>query len=262
MNLRLLTEHAEQMLKITVRVLSGKPEKIQIVVCDAEQNNTVLTNRYKVFDGDDSFYVRMPVSPRVALVQVYNDANGNLPDGQDKSFKIVGDIIRMPLEKKMRSVDMKNPDVRSFVDFAQGFCYYMGVMDTGTWESRDKRVRIRLDPVIMRGDKVSSTPARISEDTKLIEVSQQIMLPFTVPMRFAIICHEFAHCYLNAAPESETEADLQGLMIYLGLGYPRIEAHMAFTQTFQGAASELNAKRYAILKQFIEDFESHKFFAL
>lgn len=275
MNFRVYTGRAEQILKIGIRTTTGKPEKICIVVCDAEQSNTVFTNRYKVFEGDQYFYVRLPVSPKTAIVQIYNDAIGNRPQKQETTFVMIDEsgridkvndgIYKMPLEKKMDVVDMAREGVRSFVRFAQGFCYYMGVMQAGNYKSTDGQIQINLLPVIMRGDKESSTPARISEDTKIIEVSQKIMMPFTVPMRFAILCHEFSHCYMNAKPEDETEADLQGLLIYLGLGFPRIEAHQVFTQTFIGAQNKvddrtrlLNEKRYRILKRFIEDFENNK----
>ena len=115
-------------------------------------------------------------------------------------------------------------------------------------------------PVLTNSDgKESGTPARIGEKTKIIDVSQRIFIPFTVPMRFAILCHEFAHCYRNTDKFSEVEADLQGLLIYLGLGYPRIEAYKAFLEVFLGSRSALNAQRYDKVKKFIDDFESHKF---
>lgn len=264
MNIRVYTGTDEQILKISIRITTGRQEKIRLIVCDADQNNTVFTNRYKVSDGEENFYVRLAIAPKVALVQIYNEAIGNRPEKQENTFTLIGQgIEKMPLEKKMDVVDMRNPDIRSFVRFAEGFCYYMGIMKTGYCESRDGRIKINFMPVITRDNgEESATPARISENSKIIDVSQSIMLPFTVPMRFAILCHEFAHCYLNATPESEIEADLQGLLIYLGLGFPRIEAHRAFTQTFQGAATPLNEKRYRILKKFIEDFENHKFLQL
>lgn len=262
MNIRLTTGHNEQILKITIRTTSGRQEKIRIIVCDAEQSNTVFTNRYLVFDGEQDFWVRMPIAPRVALVQIYNDAIGNRPEKQETTFTLVGAIETMPLIKKMDVVDMRNPDVKSFIKFAEGFCYYLGIMKTGYYESPDGRIKINFVPVIMRQGQESTTPARISENSKIIDVSQSLMVPFTVPGRFAILCHEFAHCYLNETPESEVEADLQGLMIYLGLGFPRIEAHQVFTQTLQGAETPGNQRRYRILNKFIEDFENHKFLSL
>jgi hypothetical protein len=257
MNIRVYTGGEEQILKVSLRVTDPKPQKIRLVVCDADQNNTVFTNRFNVFTGEKSFYVRMPLSPKVSLVQVYNEFIGNRPQKEETTFELLG-VERMPLEKKMDVVDMRDPDVRSFVAFALRFCYNAGVMKTGKWVSRDGRFTIDYMPVIMREGKESTTPARISDKTRIIDVSQKIFIPFTVPMRFVILCHEFAHCFRNKNPMSEVEADLQGLLIYLALGFPRIEAHMAFTQTFLGAATELNERRYRIIDKFIDDFENNK----
>lgn len=260
MNRRILTNRDEMILRVTVKTLSPGPQKIRVIVNDAEQVNTVFTNRYNIFEGEKAFLVRMPLSPKVAEVQVFNEAIGNFPEKQETSFELVGPgIERLPLVKKMDVVDMGNPDVYDFVRFAQQFCYNAGVMDTGMYQNRKRNLKINYMPSIFQRDgKESATPARINEKTKIIDVSQRIFLPFTVPMRFAILCHEFAHCYLNMDKYSETEADLQGLLIYLGLGYPRIEAYQAFLETFIGTPSEQNKKRYNTVNRFITDFENHK----
>jgi hypothetical protein len=261
MQQRILTGYQEQILKIGVR--TAKPEQIRIIVSDAAQKNTVFTNRYNVVNGDKFFYIRMPMAPNVALVQVYNDANG--PVANDNSFTMIGSdrkpgmgIEQMELEKKMDVVDMSNPDVRSFVDLGQRFSYNAGWLQTGLYKTGP--VKISFLPALMDDKgKESATPARVGEESGIIEVSQKLCVPFTVPMRFAILCHEFAHFYLNHEKYSEIEADLQGLLIYLGLGYPHIEAHQAFLETFIGTPTELNKKRYDIIKRFIKDFENHKF---
>ena len=77
----------------------------------------------------------------------------------------------------------------------------------------------------------------------------------TIPMRLAILLHEFSHFYLNETMDDEIEADLNGLLIYLGLGYPRIEAYQAFLETFKGVPSEQNKNRYDVINKFINDFE-------
>jgi hypothetical protein len=271
MNFRVYTGSEEQILKIGVRTLTQKPEKIRLIVSDAEQNNTVFTSRYNVFNGDRFFYVRLPLAPVVALVQVYNEQIGNRPQKEETTFQMINEagkpdttnngIYKMPLEKKMSVVDMGNPELKSFITFAQKFCYNAGILDTGKYQSSDGRITIEYSPTIFnKKDGVeSSTPARIAEKTKIIEVSQKIIVPFTVPMRFAILCHEFSHCFLNLNKASEIEADLEGLLIYLGLGYPRFEAYQAFLETFIGTPTELNKKRYNIVNRFITDFEKNKF---
>jgi hypothetical protein len=48
---------------------------------------------------------------------------------------------------------------------------------------------------------------------------------------------------------------LNGLLIYLSLGYPRIEAYQAFLETFKERPSNLNKARYDLINKFINDFE-------
>jgi hypothetical protein len=100
-----------------------------------------------------------------------------------------------------------------------------------------------------------NTPARISKRTGIIQVSKKSFEKMTIPMRLAILCHEFSHFYLNETMDDEVEADLNGLLIYLGLGYPRIEAYQAFLETFKGVPSEQNKERYDVINKFINDFE-------
>jgi hypothetical protein len=256
MKIRILTNSEEQILKIGVRTSS--PQKIWVVVSDANKNHTVFTSRWQLVNGDYYYYVRMPLSPTVALVQIYNEANGNADN--DSSFKLIGQgIERMPLEKKMDEVDMKNNNVREFIKFAQRFAYHAGTLPEGKYTSRSGKFTIIYTPVIlMSNGGESKSPARIGEDSGIIETAQKYFIPYTVPMRFAVLCHEFAHKYLNENMESEIEADLQGLLIYLGLGYPRYEAYQAFLEIYAGTPSQLNAKRRDIVKNFIKKFEENK----
>lgn len=265
MDQRVITDGAPQILKVGVR--TDRQRQIRLIVSDARQKNTVFTNRYNVVNGDQTFYVRMPLAPAVALVQVYDDALGNQP-GAMSGITMIGSnrkpgmgIERMPLEKVTDMVDMTNPDVRGFVDLAQRFSYNAGWMNPGKYSSWGGKIRFSYQPTLFNGDsgKESATPARVGENTGLIEISQKLFIPFTVPMRFAILCHEFAHFYLNNEKFSEVEADLQGLLIYLGLGFPHIEAKQAFLETFIGSPSELNSYRYKVIERFIDDFEKNKF---
>ena len=71
----------------------------------------------------------------------------------------------------------------------------------------------------------------------------------------AILLHEFSHYYLNNTPEDEEEADLNALLIYLGLGYPRIEAENVFLNTFHQADTPENRKRWIKIKDVISNFD-------
>ena len=55
----------------------------------------------------------------------------------------------------------------------------------------------------------------------------------------------------------ESEADVNGLLIYLGLGYPRIEAFEAFLEVFERYPSQENKMRYDKIRNFIDNFEKN-----
>ena len=251
------TRHEEQTLLIKVH--TNSPETIRLIVADEEQPNTTFTNRYKTVEGESIFYVRMPVSPKNCLVYVYNENNGNLPSNQDSTLSVES-ITREPLEKKLDVVDFSNPAVRSFVNFATRFSYNAGTLPSGTYVSDDRNFVIKYFPVIEDAGVEQTTPARIDIDNGVIEVSKKHFYDYTIPNRMAILLHEFSHVYLNHDVDNEIEADLNALIIYLGLGYPRIEAFEVFAKTFLNTPTEQNIKRYDTIKQFIDDFEKQNTF--
>jgi len=263
--MNLLFKTKQKALTLMIEVATAKPEKIQVVVKDINKPDTQYTDRYSTINGVQQFYVRMPISPYESLVSVYNTANGNLKKGQDPSFKIVK-VDARPLERKMDCVDWSNPKIRDFVGFAQQFSNNAGILSAGkypngsTYISDEGNFRIDyFDDIRSKAGRVIPTPARISQTKGIIQVSKEHYKKFTVPMRMAILLHEFSHFYLNENIEDETEADLNGLLIYLALGYPRIEAYQSFLTTFKDTPTPQNKERYEVLHQFITNFERNKF---
>jgi hypothetical protein len=248
------TRHEE--LTLMIKVYAHEPTKIRIKVLDEAQIDTSFTDRFKTVDGESTFYIRMPVSPKNALVYVYNEDNGNLMQGEDDSFEVES-ITKAPLEKKLDVIDFSNTDVRNFVNFATRFSYNAGSLPSGTYVSDDRRFVIKYLPIIEDNGVEQSTPARIDITNGNIEISKKQFIKFTVPNRMAILLHEFAHVYLNDNVDDEVEADLNSLLIYLGLGYPRIDAFEVFAKTFMNAPSEQNKDRYNKIKNFIDNFENH-----
>jgi hypothetical protein len=251
------TRNEEMTILVTVK--TDKPEKICLRVYDSEKKNTVFTDRYKTVNGESTFFVRMPVSGSYALVEVWNDKYGRNVSAKDSGFQVTN-VEKTMLEKKVDVVDFTNPLVSSFVNFATRFAYNAGELKSGSYTSSDKKFLIEYMPTIVsnKDGKELTTPARISKTTGRIQVSMKQFIPMTIPMRLAILFHEFSHYYINDRVEDEVEADLNGLLIYLGLGYPRIEAYQAFTKTFIGYPSETNKNRYDIINKFIENFEKNK----
>ena len=227
----------EQPTIIQVLIDTNEREKIWIKVKDAYRKNTYYTKRYSFVNGRKSFFVNMPQAPEVAKVIVYNDELG--VRRRDKSFDVQirtkpFDITPPPMSKK----------TNSFVRFAQEFSDECGFLRSSPNGERYKSnngkfiidyfdyIRSKAD-----GDKIN-TPARISQLTGRIEVSAEAFRKYTIPMRLAILFHEYAHYNLNDEPSSEIEADINGIRIYLGLGYPRIDIFNVFLNVFKRSPNE------------------------
>ena len=255
MTYQLLTNYSECCIVIKVKTFS--PEQICIVVEDAEQANTMFTNRICTVKGDDCFYVNLPVCGHKTLIHIFNEKNGNVGIGLDDTF-LVKSISILPLEKTLHRIDYSNPYMKSFINFATRFSYNAGWLQDGVYVSDDKVFEIIYNNQIMDNDtQVSETPARIEIDTGIIELSREKFVPMTVPNRVAILLHEFAHIFVNENMDDEVEADLNALNIYLSLGYPRIEAFEVFTQTFMDTPSDENKNRFDYIKNFIDDFDEN-----
>lgn len=253
MTYQLLTNFSECCIVIKLKTYS--PEQICIVVEDAEQANTMFTNRICTVSGDDCFYVNLPVCGRNTLIHIFNERNGNLAIGLDNTF-VVKSISTLPLETTLHRIDYSNPYTRSFINFATRFSFNAGWLNEGVYVSDDKIFEIIYNQQIMEDDtQVSETPARIEIDTGIMELSREKFIPMTVPNRMAILLHEFCHIFVNENMDDEVEADLNALNIYLSLGYPRIEAFEVFTQTFMDTPSDENKNRFDYIKNFIDDFD-------
>ena len=263
--MNILFKTKQRPITLIIEVMTASPQKIEVVVQDANKKNTKFTQRYHTVRGKQKFYVRMPISPYEAIISVYNKANGNMRKGEDNTFKVVS-IDAVKLKRKMDCVNWDNPKIRDFVHFAQQFCENAGILSAGkfpngsTYISDNGNFRIDyFDDIRSKKGLVIPTPARISQSKGIIQVSKKHFKKFTVPMRLAILLHEFSHFYLNKNMADETEADLNGLLIYLALGYPRIEAYQSFLHTFKDTPTNQNKERFDILHQFITNFERNKY---
>jgi hypothetical protein len=244
---------------VRVRVRTNKPSKIRLIGSDKNQANTKFIDSVKIVSGEEDLFIRMPMSPNVLLIDIYNQDNGNKPKGEDSSFEVVG-IRNETLDVTLSHTQMDTPIVKSFVSFAQRFSYNAGWLPPKDYFSSSRQFKIEYMPVItsMKGEKLT-TPARISTQNGRIQLSQEAFVPFTIPMRMAILLHEFSHYYVNSDIADEVEADLNALTIYLGLGYPIKEGYAAFGETFMDAPTQLNKNRYEIINRFIKDYiEEHK----
>jgi hypothetical protein len=241
----------EKPTKLKIVIQTNSKEKIWIKVKDADRKNTYYTSRYSFVRGKKEFFVLMPQSPETALVGIYNAHNGMRR--RDASFK--ASVEALPYDVPPLKASKKT---KAFVKFAQEFadeCGYLSADPRGhIYKSNNGRFRIDYFDVIRSkaSKKVIGTPARISQITGKIEVSAEQFRKYTIPMRMAILLHEYAHYYLNKQPSNESEADLNGLNIYLQLGYPKIDVYNVFLNVFKRSPSAQNKSRFEKLDKFVK----------
>jgi len=248
-------ELGKKPVTIAVTILVASPTKIYIRAYDKDFPKTTYTDRFGIVKNEETFYIRMPISPEKVVLEIsknpYFDSMG------DSGFKVLS-IKRLPLKKKLGAFNSASSVVKNFVGFCQEFCKRASYISAGgsIYTSNDGQFQIDyLDDIVDEDGRVLNTPARINKNTAVIQVSKRKFDKYTVPMRMAILLHEFSHYYLNGSIADETEADLNALLIYLGLGYPRIDAYNVFTKVFETSDNDENVKRMKIIDEFIRNFE-------
>lgn len=251
---------------INVYAVSKIPQKVCVVAYDKNKKNQQYVNHCGMVDikSADGYYRRkfeiiMPQSPEKLTVAVFGKAHGNKKG--DKTFK----VEKFGVAKLKTWEIWMSQHTKDFVKFAQRFSENSDLLKTweetgkspnsGVYTSDDGKFKIRYFDIIRNKDgKPLTTPARISNQDGAIEVSKYFFRKYSVAMRMMILMHEYSHFWLNKNMENEIQADLNGLYVYLGLGYSPIEAHRAFLYVFDNADTEGNRVRYQMIKKYITDF--------
>ena len=232
---------------IVVGLRCPSPAKIRIRAIDPDKKGAVYIDRVANVDGDKDFEIRLPQSPEKLLIKVMSVSGGEIE---------VTKLEKKKLPQYMTCLSGKR--VSTFLKFAKEFCENAGILAAGRYQSNNREYTIDYLPQIVHEGKVLSTPARISNSNGRMEISQKAFRRMSIPMRMAILCHEFSHFYLNEVQKDEIEADLNALTLYMGMGYPVIEAHKAFLETFEKSPTNTNKERYVYLKTFIDNFDTLK----
>tara|TARA_E500000331_G_C17228859_1_gene701656 strand:- start:338 stop:1087 length:750 start_codon:yes stop_codon:yes gene_type:complete len=228
---------------LAITIVCEGEQNLRLIVEDANNEETMLTNRTCLVNTEKTYYVRIPMSPDIARIELFSE------DGDSDKFDIE-DISVQQLPTDYSDSNFNKDEVKSFINFAEEFSYYAGSIPADAeYESDDGVFTISYLTNIKSNGQVVATPARVSQNDGLIEVSKSDFLRYTIPMRMAILLHEFAHFYLNDVMEDEVEADKNSLGLYLGMGYPRIDAYNVYLDVFENSPSELNKERYEELNK-------------
>ena len=71
--------------------------------------------------------------------------------------------------------------------------------------------------------------------------------------------HEYSHMFVNKDAANESEADSNAILLFLGLGFPRIECLDAFTNIFYNSPTDRNRIRLNKIEEMINSFEEKQF---
>ncbi len=250
---------------------------IRIRVADADRPLTLYTDRVGTLTGNKTFYVRMPRTGNRVVADIFNPNSKDITS-EDPAIKLVSKEI-LDIETFPWEYDSTNILVKNAIAFIEKFSQRAGTLSAGpagsVYMSDCGHFRVDyLDAIVDTQRKINpdpnnpeytvpnpmygkelSTPARISQDRGIIEVSKRYFLQLPVPQRVAILLHEVSHFYFNNVQDDEEEADLNALKMFLGSGYGYIDAHDAFTDVFINTPSDENVIRHQKMKDFVEDFE-------
>ncbi len=245
------------------------PQKMKIQALDRNKPYSYYyATQGNIDDKGRDFDLTFPISPDELVVRVYPDR-----------FKSYSDYLQYsnPAQRNIQISGTKvsslkttpiwlSPDDKEFIKFAEWFCQNAGILSAtqangipSIYKSDGGKFEIHYHTKIKNKDgSYVNTPARIGHETGYIEVSQVDFRNFTIPGRMAILCHEYSHKYVNPKTglkiSDEVGADINGLNIYLSLGFSPVEAHLVFLKVFETANNEMNHKRYQILNDFIDKF--------
>lgn len=245
---------------LRIRISSLKPCTLRLQVIDLSQANTFLANREVILLAGSTHdcYVPMPISPWESFVRIFDTYQG--PSSPATGYQVL-EIRKMGLQTHLDAIGWNNAEIQQAIKFGRHLCYNMGWLPETAADraycSPDGSLKLKYLPVLIDPEKgiESITPMRISQDTAIMEASQKRCVPFTVAGRAVMYFHEFSHKYENKDPEWELEADLNGLTIYLGLGYSRYEALQVYRQVFNTVPSPETSDRMVHIERFINNFE-------
>lgn len=244
--------------RLVIGLETFEPKTMYIVVRDAKNKETQYTNRYNTVDGREDFEILMPVSPKRTEVVVRSERElaGEKTDDQYRVYKARRNDLYTGHFDFSPQTGRKDAD--DFIEFAEEFSSRASYASAGgsIYTSDNGKYRIKYLDVIRdnASGRELKTPARISRTTGMIEVSKQHFAGYTIPMRMAILLHEFSHFYVNQNSSSEIEADLNALAMYLQRGYPTIDAYNVFTMVFAESPTDVNKERFEQIDSFIKSY--------
>lgn len=244
---------------LIIKIKCNGSKNFRVWTEDLGKKNSKYADRYIKCNSNRQIFFSFPVSPKKLFLGV---ANADNP--QDKDFEV--STIIGPLQDYNVWIDNKT---KKFLDLAIPFSQVCG-FENATAQGRiftdnNKEFTIKFFDVIRdyASGQIMNTPARIGHQSGRIEVAKVKFDKYTIPMRMAILLHEFSHVYKNPKIgleiSDETGADINALYIYLGLGFSKIDAICVYANVFLKAQTKGNVERMRKIMDYINKFENQDF---
>ena len=175
-----------------------------------------------------------------------------------------------PIKTPLRDFNIwLDSDTQDFLSLSIPFAQVCG-FETATGNGRlfttnDKKYQIKYFDIIRdyKTGRTLNTPARIGHSTGRIEIAKIKFDKYTIPMRMAILLHEYSHVFRNPKIgleiNNEVGADINALYIYLGLGFSKIDAICVYANVFLKAQTKGNIERMRKIMDYIAKFENGDF---
>ena len=246
-------------MTLNITIICKGRKRFRVWAEDAGKKFSKYADRIIDVENSRTIYFSFPVSPKNLFLGCLNADNI-----KDDDFQFI--LQEAPLKK----YDIYEDDnTKKFVQLAINFSQVMGFRppaQQGTfYQTKDEQFRIKLLPQIIdyNSGKLINTPARIGHNTGIIEISWEKFAKYTIPMRVCILLHEFSHKYKNPQIglqiSNEFGADINGLYIYLGNGFSKIDAICVFSKVFLIAQTEGNMQRIRKIHSYIQKFENQEY---
>lgn len=217
-------------------------------------------NAAQRFRGKKWFSFPLPIAPDYLRLEI-SDKN----TGKKSGIQILDKRISCKKPVGL-SVDA---ETKRFIEFAAWFARHSGTLRTGLHSSANNEFHIRYLPVItsLETGKRVHTPARVSHETGVMEVSQEDFLQLSVVNRLVILLHEFFHVYGNTT--NEKDCDRFALNVALKMGFSKTECFYTLSKLFmysshpavgeagkfQAASEQEKEERVLRAKDFIMVFQ-------
>jgi hypothetical protein len=274
---KILFDSKRRKISIKLVIETFGEQDIVITAFDPQRANTVYTDRLCRINGKEEIEIPFPSSPDHVMIEIYNRENGDLPTGEDKTFKVIS-VTEQHLKQWLGCIPKESREAIKFFDEFNERAGWLGAGDISSggsiYRSDDGKYQITyLDNIVdtntHRKDpnsgnlipnpnymQILRTPLRTSEDDGRMEIAKARYKDWTIAERDLFSYHEWAHVFKNKNARDEFEADLNALIIYLAKGGSKYEALAACYDVFSKSPSDQNMRRWKVCEQFILNWET------